>query len=267
MSRVRAFLRLIDRPDLPPLEPGDPADPALWGLLVALASDDGRVTADERALLARVRPDLKGPALDGWIASLGTAGLDLAALRALAADADTALDVLRLAARIVALDGDVADGELGQMARIASALGLPATAPRSVLGEVVAEGGPVEPATVRDALRNMWWDVLLPSRDPLESDLERVVPASASLLCSIRLGDDEIAALCLEGIAARWDGGASYVPWDQIAAYTRVPVSGASFHLRTRAGADHTMTDPRLRDVGALLDLVHGRQPHDSDPE
>lgn len=265
MSRPRAVLRLVDHPDQPALTPGDPADPALWSLLVGLATKDGVVAPDELALLRRVRPDLGDDGLRARIDETARAGIDWAALRAVATDADVAFDVLRLAARMVALDGTVADAELGTLRELAAHLGLPESAPRQALSEIVAEGGPVDPATVRHALRSMWWDVLLPSRDPLESDLDRVVPAGASLLCSIRLGDREVAGLFVEGLAGRFDGGPSFVAWDHIASYTRVPVPGASFHLRTKDGTDHAMTDPRLRDVGALLDLVHGRQPLGAD--
>jgi hypothetical protein len=265
MSRARAVLRLVDHPELPPLAPGDPADAALWSLLVGLAAKDGHVAGDEVALLRRVRPDLGEDALLAWVDDTAKRGIDWAGLRACATDADAAMDLLRLAARMVALDGTVADGELGIMAELARRVGLPETAPRAALSEVVAEGGPVDADTVKHALRSMWWDVLIPSRDPLESDLDGVVPPGARLLCSIRLGNDEVAGLFVEGLAGRWDGGASFVAWDQIATYTRVPVSGAAFHLRTRDGVDHAMTDPRLGDVGALLDLVHGRQPHGAD--
>jgi hypothetical protein len=265
MSRARELLRLVDQPEHPPLPPGHPADPALWSLLVGLAVGDGQVAPDEVALLRRVRPELSSAALQEWITTTARAGIDWSGLKAAAPDGDTALDVLRLAARMVALDGDVADNELGSMSQLAQHLGLPDSAPRGVLREIVAEGGPVDPATVREALRNMWWDVLLPSRDPLESDLDRVVPSQARLLCSIRLEEEEVAGLYVEGLVARWDRGAAFVGWDQIATYTRIPVPGASFHLRTRDGVDHAMTDPKLRDVGALLDLVHGRQPLPAD--
>lgn len=267
MSRVRALLRLIDQPTLPPLSPGDPADPALWSLLCVLAARDGEIAVDEFALLRLMRADLAEDQILARVDEAARAGIDWDGLRAVATDASAAMDVLRVAARMVALDGVVADAELGELGEVARHLGLPETAPRDALREVVAEGGPVQPATVRDALRNMWWDVLLPSRDPLESDLDRVVPPGARPLCSIRLDEQEVAGLFVEGLAGRWDAGPSFVAWDDIATYTRVPVPGASFHLRTRDGRDHAMVDPRLRDVGALLDLVHGRQPLVPDAE
>jgi hypothetical protein len=162
---------------------------------------------------------------------------------------------------MVCLDGELAESELGVLRELANRLGLPSVAPQSVLDEVVARGGAVDEQMVRDALRHMWWDVLVPSRDPLESDLDAVVPPDARQICSIRLGDSEIAGLFAEGLAGRFDAGSAFVRWDDIGTYTRVPVPGAAFHLRTRDGRDHAMADPRLRDVGALLDLAHGRKP------
>lgn len=263
MPRPRALLDAIDRPDLPAPAVGADDGP-LWSLLVHLAADDGAVGVDEFGLLARLRPDLDEVALLALTNRLAEAPLDWSGLAARYGGGkavDDAMDVLRVAARMVALDGVVAAAELGTLRELARVLGLPESAPQSALREVVAEGGGVTIDQVREALRNMWWDLLIPSRDPLETDLEGVVPPGARLLCSIRLGDAEVAGLHAEGLAARFDHGPAWVAWDQIATYTRVPVPGASFHLRTRDGVDHAMVDPRLRDVGALLDLVHGRQP------
>jgi hypothetical protein len=270
MSRPRALLDAIDRPDLPPPEP-KPEDAPLWSLLVHLAADDGSVGMDEFGFLARLRPDLDDAGLFAWANPISEAPIDWPGLARFRGEG--AFDVMRLAARMVALDGEIDAVELGILDELARVLALGAGAPRASLDEVVARGGGVQLEQVKDALRNMWWDVLLPSRDPLESDLDQVVPPGSTLICSIRLGNEEVAGLHAEGLAARFDGGPAWVAWDQIASYTRVPVPGASFHLRTRPqegapeGVDHAMVDPRLRDVGALLDLVHGRAPLGSERE
>jgi hypothetical protein len=107
----------------------------------------------------------------------------------------------------------------------------------------------------------MFWDVLVPSRDDLESALAGVVPTGLEAVCSIRLDAEEVAGLYVEGIAARFDEGPAFVRWAEIVAYTRVPVSGAAFHLRMVDGRTFAMADPRLRDVGALLDFIYGRTP------
>lgn len=260
MSRVRAYLALVDDPERPPLEP-DPADAPLFSLLAHLAAQDGSVVGDELALLKRVRPGESASELSAWASSLAARPLDWEGLARLGATDEVRWDLLRLAARMVCLDGELADSEMGVLRELCRRLGLPQTAPQAALDEVVARGGSVDEAMVRDALRHMWWDVLVPSRDPLESDLEAVVPPTARAICSIRLDEAEVAGLFAEGLAARFDGGRAFVRWDEIRSYTRVPVPGAAFHLRTRDGRDHAMSDPRLRDVGALLDLAHGRKP------
>ena len=112
-----------------------------------------------------------------------------------------------------------------------------------------------------DALRHMFWDTLVPDRDELESDLASVVPEGAGAVCRVLLHDDsEVAGIFTQGLAARFDHGPAFVRWDEIERYTRVPVPGAAFHLLTAKG-NHSMSDPRLRDVGALLDVIYGRVP------
>lgn len=261
MSRVDEYLQLIDDPDHPPLAPGDPADRALLSLLVHLAWSDGVVEGDEFALLQRVRPDLDAGDLMHWADQTAAAPLDLDALARAAPTPDERWGALRLAARMVCLDGEVADEEVDQLQEIATHLGLADDAARRAVDEVVARGGEVSREQALDALRHMFWDVLVPSREPLVGPLAGVVPADARPVCSIALDDQEVAGLFLEGLVGRFDDGPAFVRWSDIATYTRVPVPGAGFHLRTRDGRHLSMTDPRLRDIGALLDFLHGRTP------
>lgn len=261
MSRVDEYLKLIDDPKHPALTPGHPADAALLSLLVQLAWSDGVVQGDEFALLQRVRPDLDPGDLMTWADEVAAGTLDLDALAAAAPSQDDRWNVLRLAARMVCLDGDVAEEEVDHLQEIAAHLRLPDGAGRRVVDEVVARGGEVTRAQALDALRNMFWDVLIPSRDELAGPLASVVPADARPVCSISLDGLEVAGLFLEGLAGSFDGGPAFVRWSDIGTYTRVPVPGAGFHLHTREGRHLSMSDPRLRDIGALLDFIHGRTP------
>jgi hypothetical protein len=269
MSRITDYLRLIDDPRQPPLTPGHPSDPALLSLLVHLAAEDGVVKGDEFALLQRVRADLEPGELLEWASAEARQPLDLYAVTAAVTSEEDRWNVLRFAARVVAVDGDPAVVEVGRLDQVALHLGLPAGAARQVLDEVIATGGAVSEEQLRDALRNMWWDVLRPRHEPLSGPLAAVVPADATAVCSVLLepapGEDtpeeEVAGIYLEGLAARFDSGPVFVGWADIRHYTRVPVPGAAFHVKTTSGRHLSMTPARLRDLGALVDHVYGRRP------
>jgi uncharacterized tellurite resistance protein B-like protein len=264
MSRITDYLRLIDDPRQPGLQPGHPSDPALLSLLVHLAAEDGVVGGDEFALLQRVRADLAPGELLQWASDEAREPLDLQGLTAAVTSEEDRWNVLRFAARVVAVDGDLAVVEVGMLDQVAHHLGLPDGAARQVLDEVIATGGPVSEEQLRDALRNMWWDVLQPRHEALSGPLARVVPAQSTPLCSVLLQgplDEEVAGLYLEGLAAQFDSGPAFVGWAEIRHYTRVPVPGAAFHVRTTSGRHLSMTPPRLRDLGALVDHVYGRRP------
>ena len=65
-----------------------------------------------------------------------------------------------------------------------------------------------------------------------------------------------MGALYMNGLLARFDDGPAFVAFDQITTYTRVPVPGAGFHLRTVTAEHHSISDHRMRDLGALLDYL-----------
>jgi hypothetical protein len=260
MSRVHDYLVLVDDPTQPSFAT-EPSDQPLFSLLAHLAAQDGAVVGDELALLLRLRPELSREQTAEWTRGLADQPLDWSGLQALAQTEDDRWDLLRLAARMVCLDGDLAESELGVLRELTGRLGLDPSVLQATLEEVVAGGGGVDEAHIRDALRHMWWDRLTPTRDPLESDLSDTVPAGANPICSVLLGEIEVAGLYAEGLAGRFDGGNAFVRWEDIRSYTRVPVPGAAFHLRTNDGEDHAMADAWLGDVGALLDLAHGRKP------
>lgn len=260
MSRVSDYLALIDDPARTSLVPGHASDAALHHLLVELAFSDGVVQGDEFALLQRVRPDLDPAALMQWAMELSEQTLTDDRLRWLVAQGEDGMDVLRFAARMVCLDGDVAHEERARLGRIASVVGLDAAAPERAIAEVVARGGHVPRARVLDALRNMLWRVLRPRRgDPERTELVAAAPRAFEAVCTLEVDGVEAAALYDSGLLALFEGGAAFVPFETIATYTRVPVPGAGFHLRTRDGIHHAMTDPRLADLGALLDYLYAR--------
>lgn len=259
MARVDDFLQLIDDPDHPPLETGDPADRSLLALLVHLAYSDGIVQGDEFALLSRVRPDLDAGELMAWAIQTSGQPLSLPALAAAVPTPPERLTCLRFAARMVCLDGDVAAEERAQLGEIARALDLPADSVGRAVDEIVARGGVVSRERIANSLRNMLWRDLRPDRDELGSDLAALVPATAEHVASMHFGDEEVAGLCFEGLVARFDDASAWLAWAEIRSYTRVPVPGAGFHLRTVDGRHLSCSDGHMRDIGALLDFIYGR--------
>jgi len=259
MSRVDDYLALIDDPDAPALELGHPADGPLLGLLVHLAYSDGRVQEDEVALLALVRPDLNRDELLNWAGEESLTPFDMSTLREIAATNTGRRNILRFAARMVCLDGDVAEEEVWSLQQLAVVLGLPDDAPEGVVNEIVARGGEISRDRVAQSLRNMLWRELIPQRDDLGEALAGLAPSDTDPVCVITLDDEEVAGLFYEGLAAHFDDGPAWIAFDDVDSYTRVPVPGAAFHLHTRDGRHLSMSNPRLRDLGALFDFIYGR--------
>lgn len=259
MSRVADYIALIEDPEAPPLSVGHPLDEALLTLMVFLAYSDGVLHVDELALLARMRPDLTIDGVRRWVDQQADITFDSAGLAADLPGPVERWQAMRLATRMVCMDGDVAEEELMVLSDLARAFGLDAHAPQRAVREVVANGGPISEDRLRSSLRNMLWRQTLPTREEPEADLAGTAPSDAEHIATVLLGDDEVAALYLEGLAVMAEAGARFVAWPAIRTYTRVPVPGASFHLHTEH--EHLkMSDPRMRDIGALLDYIYGRE-------
>jgi hypothetical protein len=269
MSRVHAYLRLIDDPASTLLpasaaELGD--DRALLALLVHLAFADGIVEGDEFALLQRVRPELSPTDLMAWTMEASGEPMDWDALDTALPEAEDRWAGLRFAARMVCLDGSVTGEELESLREVARYLGLDERSVRRAVDEVVASVEAASPEALAEALRNMLWDDLVPDRDDPESELAAVLPTDGDFLCRVLVhgedgaDDEEMGAVLREGLALRFDDGPAFIPWSSIQRYTRVPVPGAAFHLHTDDG-HRAVSDPRLRDLGKLLDVIYGRHP------
>lgn len=259
MSRVAEFIALIDDPERESLTPGHVLDEPLLVLMVFLAYSDGVLDPDELALIGRMRPDLEAAALRRWVEEQADITFDSSALAAQISEPVERWGAMRLATRMVCMDGDIAAEELSVLADLARAFELDEGAPQRAARDVVAAGGPVSQDRLMSSLRNMLWRQTRPTRNPPGGGLREAAPADAEHVATIELGDDEVAALYVEGLAAAFTCGPRFVRWTDIRTYTRVPVPGASFHLKT-ADLHLKMADPRMRDIGALLDYVYGRE-------
>ena len=112
---------------------------------------------------------------------------------------------------------------------------------------------------VLDALRNMLWRQLVPERgDPESAELSAAAPDSEAV-CIMTLDGVEKAALYEDGLLAVFASGAAFVSFADIAAYTRVPVPGAGFHLHTQDGTHYELSDARMGELGGVLDFLYAR--------
>jgi hypothetical protein len=259
MSRVDEYLALIDDPSAPSLVQSHPDDEVLTRLLLHLALADGIVEADEMALLMRVRPDLSHDEIVAWAISSADETFDPNALAAIATSPDDALNALRFAARMVCLDGDIAADEVRSLEALASAMSLPAQTTSAVIDEIVARGGEITRERVAESLRNMFWRDLIPVRDDVSPELSEAVPDGLQPVCVLTHEDRQVGVLLFEGLAAVFDQGIAWVPFDQMASYTRVPVHGAAFHLHLEDGRHLSMSEKEMRDIGGLFDYLCGR--------
>lgn len=251
MSRLNDWIQLLDDPGHV-LEGSHPSDAPLTAMLVHLAFADGVVQDDELAFFERLMPGLSPSEVGRRVEALAVRPVDLAAIDGLVATPEDRHALLAAAARMVGLDGAVATEEVVHLHRIIDHLGLDRDTLRRALDEVVAPGGPVSPAQVTDAVAHQPWDhlIVLPGAEG---------PQGGALIVLARpgRGDPEVAVYA-DALWAHFASGPGWVPWADIVSYTRLPVRGRAFHVRTDA-ADHTLVDASFRDLGRLLDRVYGR--------
>lgn len=255
MSTIDALLELIGDPERRAAEPLIAPDDPLMDLLVHLAFSDGVLADDELALLVRLRPDQTVHQVREWLQRFDHGTFDA---RAVAAAGHPPFKVLQLATRMVCMDGDVAKEEIVILEDLAEAMHLDEEAPKRAVDEVVAPGGALPEERVLASLRNMLWRKLEPTRDEPSGELGAAIPGDAEHVATMLHGNDEVAALYLDGFAAYFEDGARFVRFDEIETYTRVPVPGASFHVHTLK--EHLkIADGRMRELGQLLDFLYGR--------
>lgn len=257
MTRVDELLALIDDPSRPAAGPGADDDPLL-ALLVHLAFSDEVLQEDELALLERVRPGKSVGELMEWAIEIQERALDLDELRRALPTEEERWSALRLAARMICMDGDLDALELEDLDRLAKAFALGGDPVRTVVREVVAEAGTPDVDHLLRSLSSMFWEELVPAHGGVEGELAAAVPEGAEAICSMHFGELEVAGLYREGLVAAFESGIDFVPWEEVARYTRVPVPGAALHLRMADGSSRSVADPRLRDIGQLLDRIYG---------
>ena len=147
---------------------------------------------------------------------------------------------------------------------LTQAVGLQPEAAAMAINEIVAQSGEITRERVSSSLRNMLWRHLVPERAEVAPALAEVCPEDLEPVCVLTLDDEQVGVLCFDGLAARFDQGAAWFSFHELGSYTRVPVYGAAFHVRTAGGQHLSMSDPRMRDIGALFDFIYGRTTPDA---
>ncbi|MEN0066348.1 MAG: TerB family tellurite resistance protein [Myxococcota bacterium] len=245
MSTLHDWIRFFDDPQgaPPTLTERDP----LGTLLVHLAYADGLVQGDELAFFERLLPRDSDAAR--WVSSQATRPVDLDALAPLMATPDDRRALLAVAARVVGLDGAIATEEVIALHRIADHFGFDRSAIRVALDEVIGAGGAIDASAVEHAVNTMVWRHLV---------VRKATEPDALVVLGRPEHDAADVIVRTDGLWARFDEGPATIPFADIVAYTRLPVRGRAFHLRTD-GSDHSLVHPSFRDLGCLLDRIYGR--------
>ena len=262
MGGVDELLALVDDPRAPALTPGDPVDNALLALLAQVAFADGEVDDSEVAFLQRVLPGRDAEALRAWAVDMGSRPLDLAALAQALPSPDERWKGLRFAIRMAWRDGALAAQEEAYLARLVSALELPAGSLARAMAEVSGRGSKlvIDPGKLNQALDQMRWDSVQIEGGAVDSDLAEIVPPEVTLVARVLLDDQEYVLLCTEGLAGRFREGRAWLPWREIVTYTRQPVLGSAVMLHTEDGHRWTFADFRMTGIGMLLDRLYGAE-------
>ena len=257
MARAEELLALIDNAKAVAADAGADDDPLLC-MLVQLAFSDEVLQEDELALLERVRPGRSATELMEWALGIYGTPIDVEALRNVLPTEVERWDCLRLAARMIFMDGELDDSEIADLAVLAEGLELPASAAEVVVGEILAIAGAPDIQRLKRSIASMFWESLTPRRESLAGPLNEVVPGGSQLICTMSAGSDELLGVYDEGFAAVFESGPRFVPWADVRRYTRVPVPGAAIHLGLSSGERLSVVDSRMKDMRPLLDRIYG---------
>jgi DnaJ-domain-containing protein 1 len=241
--------------------PGRAADDALLSLLASMACSDGAVHRNELEFLSSIRRDLSPAELEAWVKTQARPK-QLAKLREAITNPDDRWKTLRFAARMAWKDGEIAVSEQDFLRQLASALELPGNAVDRVLSEMRPDDGQMYTAErILRALLDVHWDsVQLASGALVSEDLVGVAPPSVEVVARVGLEKVEVMALSTGGLVARFQEGASFLPWPELVTYTRERGLGEALRLHTEDGRSYTLVDSRLAGLALVLDRLMDRE-------
>lgn len=258
MARADEYLSLLDDVAAPPPDGDHPADAALKSILVHLACADGVVQEEEFEFFERVLPGMDAAEILAWVAESAAEDLDFDDIADCLHDDDERQGALRFAARLAWADKVLETHEKVFLMRLNAAMGLPSSAVEEALSAVIgAPTGDVDATKVERAMEGMRWQAATPEKTGLLAELSAVVPPDAHPVARLLVENTEQVGLYDKGLAASFVEGPRFIPWSEVATYTRVPVFGAALRVMTKNGETWTVRDPRLREVGTLMDRVY----------
>ncbi len=260
MSRADDFLSWIDgeTPKPPPLHP---SDGPLFTILVHMACSDGVIQDEELELMQALMPNKgKGEILE-MAAAIAKKSLEPDDLHDELFDDEERLGALRFAVRMAWADRHLDDLERVMLMHLAAGLDLSRDQVEATLADTIgAPDGDVDPTKLAAAISDMEWLDVAPSEAPSSGELAAVLPEGATVIAYLQLDGEDQVALCSEGLAAHFKEGETFVPWSELASYSRVPIFGAAVRLSTAGEGVKTIPDPRLRVIGTLLDKLYGAE-------
>jgi hypothetical protein len=230
---------------------------AAFEVLVRVAVADDELHDDELLLLQQSFPREAPEALRHRAMALRGQPLRADALQASVPDAADRRALLALAARMAWTDRVVTDGERALLGQIASAFGFAASAVDQAFEDATGVSTGVAPTrSVRELVAGLRWGDCVVSTGTPRSGLGRRLPAGEVPVCVVSVRGLEQIVLTESGFLAGFREGDVWVRWSDVAAWSRVPVFGASVRVDLVDGHQLHLGAMELWPFAAALDAV-----------
>jgi hypothetical protein len=224
-----------------------------------MAASDGTVHDRELDFLQQVRKDLPNrESVEFWVHSSARQPVVLDQLSTQITTPDDRWKTLRFAARMAWKDGEIAESEVEFLRQLAAALTLPNGAVDRVLREMRPDDGQrfVAERILRALLDVHWDSVQLASGSLVSEDLIGVSPPRLEVVARVGLEKVEVMAIGTDGLVARFQEGAAFLPWADLVTYTRERGLGEALRLHTEDGRSYTLVDARMAGLALVLDRL-----------
>ena len=259
MARADDFIAMLDDPEAPAPKGEHPSDEPLIQILVHVACSDGVLQEQELSFLLEVLPGHDTRDILTLVSKIGSSDLDIEEVSARLGSEEERAAALRFAARLAWADEVIEDNEETMLSRLATGFGLSEAHLSNALDRILHQPvQPVSPADVVRATDDADLERAVIEHSPLFDDLAKVVPPDATPIARVLVGGKEAIGIYDIGMAGRFEEGDAFVPWGDVAYFTRVPLFGAAARVITHDDRTLTIGDRRLRDIGDFLGRVFG---------